>query len=172
MKWYITNEARSAELVMIISYPASPSRIIVFLKPDDTYLNIWESEEEKCMKGTQLWRKAIENNHFSIKCNKQNGRENLSTCCNVSGQSWMNSIKLAEENVKASLLRKKKLERNMFLMEEYLWQSSKRWVSSSILLPLQRGHGEFYESSSPGIFSCWIKVSRRAIILFEGVTKA
>ena len=25
----ITNEARSAELVMIISYPASPSRIIV-----------------------------------------------------------------------------------------------------------------------------------------------
>ena len=23
-------------------------------------------------------------------------------CCNVSGQSWMNSIKLAEENVKAS----------------------------------------------------------------------
>ena len=32
MKWYITNEARSAELVMIISYPASPSRIIVLLK--------------------------------------------------------------------------------------------------------------------------------------------
>ena len=29
---YITNEARSAELVMIISYPASPSRIIVLLK--------------------------------------------------------------------------------------------------------------------------------------------
>ena len=27
----ITNEARSAELVMIISYPASPSRIIVLL---------------------------------------------------------------------------------------------------------------------------------------------
>ena len=32
MKWYITNEARSAELVMIISYPASPSRICVLLK--------------------------------------------------------------------------------------------------------------------------------------------
>ena len=29
---YITNEARSAELVMIIAYPASPSRIIVLLK--------------------------------------------------------------------------------------------------------------------------------------------
>ena len=28
----MTNEARSAELVMIISYPASPSRIIVLLK--------------------------------------------------------------------------------------------------------------------------------------------
>ena len=32
MKWYITNEAPSAELIMIISYPASPSRIIVLLK--------------------------------------------------------------------------------------------------------------------------------------------
>ena len=32
MKLYITNEARSAELVMIISFPASPSRIIVLLK--------------------------------------------------------------------------------------------------------------------------------------------
>ena len=32
MKWYITNEAHSADLVMIISYPASPSRIIVLLK--------------------------------------------------------------------------------------------------------------------------------------------
>ena len=29
---YLTNEACSAELVMIISYPASPSRIIVLLK--------------------------------------------------------------------------------------------------------------------------------------------
>ena len=32
MKCYITNEARRAELVMIISYPASPSRIIFLLK--------------------------------------------------------------------------------------------------------------------------------------------
>ena len=32
MKWYMTNVARSAELVVIISYPASPSRIIVLLK--------------------------------------------------------------------------------------------------------------------------------------------
>ena len=29
MEWYVTNEARRAELFMIISYPASPSRIIV-----------------------------------------------------------------------------------------------------------------------------------------------
>ena len=27
-------------------------------------------------------------------------------CCNVSGQSWINSIKQAEENMKASLLKK------------------------------------------------------------------
>ena len=30
MKWWVTKEARSAELVIIILYPASPSRIIVF----------------------------------------------------------------------------------------------------------------------------------------------
>ena len=35
---YITNEARSAELVMIISYPASPSRIIVLLKTPTSQL--------------------------------------------------------------------------------------------------------------------------------------
>ena len=35
------------------------------------------------------------------------GRENLSMCCNVFGQSWKNSNKLAEENVTASLLKKK-----------------------------------------------------------------
>ena len=32
MRWYITNEARSVELVMIISYLVSLSRIIVLLK--------------------------------------------------------------------------------------------------------------------------------------------
>ena len=35
---YITNEARSAELVMIISYPASPSTIIVLLKTPTSQL--------------------------------------------------------------------------------------------------------------------------------------
>ena len=35
---YITNEASSAELVMIISYPASPSRIIVLLKTPTSQL--------------------------------------------------------------------------------------------------------------------------------------
>jgi len=51
-KWYITNEARSAELVMIISYPASPSRIIFFIKYPTTHN--YESEEKKLKKGTQL----------------------------------------------------------------------------------------------------------------------
>ena len=41
---YITNEARSAELVIIISYPASPSRIIVLLK---TLRHIIESLKKK-----------------------------------------------------------------------------------------------------------------------------
>ena len=50
--------------------------------------------------------KAEKRNRLSIKCNKQKGRENLSMCRNVSGQSRMNLIKLAEENVKAWFLKK------------------------------------------------------------------
>ena len=66
-----------------------------------------ESEEKKWKKGTQFQKKPKEKNHFSIKCNKQKGRENHSMCCNVSGQSWMNWIKLAKESVKASGLKNK-----------------------------------------------------------------
>jgi len=36
----------------------------------------------------------------------KNERENLSTCCNISGQNSINAMKLAEENVNASLLKK------------------------------------------------------------------
>ena len=52
MKCYITNEARRAELVMIISYPASPSRIIFFIENPTTHN--YESKEKKLKKGTQL----------------------------------------------------------------------------------------------------------------------
>ena len=45
MKWYITNEARSAELVMIISYQASPSRNNRFIKNPTTHNS--ESEEKQ-----------------------------------------------------------------------------------------------------------------------------
>ena len=48
--------------------------------------------------------------------------------------------------------------KGMSLIEEYLWQSSKRWVSSSILLPLQRGH----ILSSRGILS-YLPVSTRRL---------
>ena len=37
MRWYIANEARSAELAIIISYPASASGIIVLLKTRPKY---------------------------------------------------------------------------------------------------------------------------------------
>ena len=52
---YITNEASSAELVMIISYPASPSRIIVLLETPTSQLFyvefIWPffSEPQNCV---------------------------------------------------------------------------------------------------------------------------
>ena len=85
MKRYITNKARSAELAIIISYPASPSRIIVLLK---TLRHIIENlKKKKIEKGTYLERKPKEKNHFSIKCSKHKGPENLSMCCNVSDQS-------------------------------------------------------------------------------------
>ena len=47
MKCYITNEARSAQLVMI-SYPASPSRVIVLLKtPGHVIDNLKKKSERK-----------------------------------------------------------------------------------------------------------------------------
>ena len=61
---YMTNEGRSAELVMIISYPASPSRIIVLLK---TLRHIIENLKEK----SERYRNAaIEKaeKRLSIKC--------------------------------------------------------------------------------------------------------
>ena len=48
MKWYVINKARRAELVMIISYPASPSRIIVLLKTLPLIIdNLKKKEKER-----------------------------------------------------------------------------------------------------------------------------
>ena len=60
MKLYITNEARSASLVMIISYPASPSRIIVLLK---TLQHIIENLKKK---GERKERSFTENRKKEI----------------------------------------------------------------------------------------------------------
>ena len=88
---------------MTISYPASPSRIIVLLK---TLRHIIENLKKKVKEMNAALEKTERKKSFSTKCYKQKGRENLSMCCNVSGQSLMNSMKLAAENVKASLLKK------------------------------------------------------------------
>ena len=70
---------------MIISYPASPSRIIVLLK---TLRYIIENLKKKGGRYERSYiEKAKKRNRLWIKCNKQKGRENLSMCCNVSGQS-------------------------------------------------------------------------------------
>ena len=50
---YITNEARSTELVMIISYPASPISIIVVLK---TLRHIIENLERKSKRKERSFR--------------------------------------------------------------------------------------------------------------------
>ena len=85
MKCYITNEARSAELVMIIPYPASPSRMIVLFK---TLRHIIDNLKKKGKERNAALEKAErKESSFSSKCNKQKGRENLSMGCNVSSQS-------------------------------------------------------------------------------------
>ena len=69
---------------MIISYPASPSRIIVLLK---TLRHIIDNLKKKVKEMNAALEKTERKKSFSIKCYKQKGRENLSMCCNVSGQS-------------------------------------------------------------------------------------
>ena len=69
MKSYITNEAHSADLVMIISYPASPSRIIVLLK---TLRHIIDNLKKKSERKERSFREnRRKENNFSSECNKQ-----------------------------------------------------------------------------------------------------
>ena len=58
---YETNEARSAELVMIISYPASPSRIIVLLK---TLRHIIENLKKKSERYQRTYRESRKKESF------------------------------------------------------------------------------------------------------------
>ena len=77
MKWDTTYEARSTELVMIISYPANPNRIIVLLK---TQRHIIENLKKKVKernaaleKTERIWRKKSERNERSFKENWKKG---------------------------------------------------------------------------------------------------
>ena len=65
----ITNEALRALLVIIISYPASPSRIIILLK---TLRHTIENLKKKVKDRNAAIGKAEK--RLSIKCNKQKGR--------------------------------------------------------------------------------------------------
>ena len=67
---YITNEARSAELIMIISYPASPSRIIVSLK---TIRHITDNLTKKVKEMNTALEETEREKSISIKCYKQKG---------------------------------------------------------------------------------------------------
>ena len=58
----ITNQARSAELVMIISYQASPSRIIVLLK---TLRHIIENLKKKVKERNAASEKTERKKSFS-----------------------------------------------------------------------------------------------------------
>ena len=64
MKLHITNEVHSAELVMIISYPASLSRIIIVLLK--TLRFIIENLTKKMNKRNAAQRKPKEDSHFLI----------------------------------------------------------------------------------------------------------
>ena len=69
---------------MIISYPASPSRVIVLLK---TLRHVIDNLKKKVKERNAALENTERKESFSIKCNEQKGRENLSMCCNVSVQS-------------------------------------------------------------------------------------
>ena len=58
MKRYITNEAPSTELVMVVSYPASLSRIIVLLK---TLRHIIENLKKKRERKERTFRENRKN---------------------------------------------------------------------------------------------------------------
>lgn len=65
----MANEAHSADLVMIISYPASPGKIIVLLK---TLRHIIDNLKKKSERKERSFREnRRKENHFSSKCNKQ-----------------------------------------------------------------------------------------------------
>ena len=69
---------------MIISYPASPSRIIVLLK---TLRHVTEKLKKKMEERNAALENTERKESFSIKRNERKGRENLSVCCNVSVQN-------------------------------------------------------------------------------------
>ena len=69
---------------MILSYPASPIRVIVLLK---TLRHMIENLKKKVKEMNAALEKTERKESFSIKCCKQKGRENLSMCCNGSCQS-------------------------------------------------------------------------------------
>ena len=76
---------------MIVSYPATPSRIIVLLKTLEHTILI-ENQKKKNERKERSFRenrkkRIIFRSNARKKKSKQKGPENLSMCCNVSGQS-------------------------------------------------------------------------------------
>ena len=82
----IYNQRGATRLVGYDHFISSkPEQNNCFIKNPSTHNG--ESEGKKMKERNAAQRKPKENSHFSIKCYKQKGRENLSMCCNVSGQS-------------------------------------------------------------------------------------
>ena len=82
---YITNETRSAELVMIISYPASPSRINVLLKTLRRIIDNLKKKSERTESSFREHRKK--GIIFRANARNKKGAKTLPMCCNVSSQS-------------------------------------------------------------------------------------
>ena len=91
MRWYIANEARSAELAIIISYPTSASGIIVLLKTPTKsvfagYRWISPTRTNRKRQGTS----AIRMSHVYQNCQRANG---------LAWTAWMKNQNIVAMNI-------------------------------------------------------------------------
>ena len=89
----------SAELVIIIWYSATPSRIIVFIKNLTTI-------KKKSRKNGKNEKRNLNGTRIAHMTERKR-RQNLAKCCSVSLQSWMNQWKLLESEQSSTRFGKK-----------------------------------------------------------------
>ena len=112
---------------MIISYPASSSRVIVLLKTLRRIIG--NLKEKKVKERNAALEKTVRRGSFfeQMQCKKQKGRENLSMCCNVSVQSKLNEFNLTSRGERKGFALEKS---DKFIGSELLLMVSGQWFLS------------------------------------------